>query len=100
MIRNLFGGVALAPTLLGAGTVPAGATPETPDDGSVLPFPPQPMAGVAKPRLQDSTMQWPKEPQCLPDDAPNILIVLIDDVGFGVADTLPSTARSSPSGSS
>jgi arylsulfatase len=64
--------------------MPAAAAP---DDGSVLPFPPAPMAGVAKPRLQDSTMKWPAQPQRLPKDAPNILIVLIDDVGFGVADT-------------
>ncbi|TWT73722.1 Arylsulfatase [Posidoniimonas polymericola] len=63
------------------------AADTTPTDGSVLPFPTQPMAGVAKPRLQDSTMKWPAEPQRLPADAPNILIVLIDDVGFGVADT-------------
>ncbi len=60
----------------------------TPDDGSVLPFPPTPMSeSVAKPRLQDSTMKWPAEPKRLPADAPNILLVLIDDVGFGVADT-------------
>jgi arylsulfatase len=59
----------------------------TPDDGSVLPFPPPKMAGVAKPRLQDSTMKWPAEAARLPKDAPNILIVLIDDVGFGIADT-------------
>jgi arylsulfatase len=58
-----------------------------PDDGSVLPFPPPPSESVAKPRLQDSTMQWPKEPGRLPKDAPNILIILIDDVGFGIADT-------------
>ncbi len=56
-------------------------------DGSVLPFPATPMAGVVEPRLQDSTMKWPEEPSRLPADAPNILIVLIDDVGFGVADT-------------
>jgi len=55
-------------------------------DGSVLPFPPTPMAGVAKPRLQDSTPKWPAQPQRLPKDAPNILIVLIDDVGFGTAE--------------
>jgi arylsulfatase len=56
-------------------------------DGSVLPFPPQPMARVAKPRLLDSTMKWAKEVSHLPKDSPNILIILLDDVGFGIADT-------------
>jgi arylsulfatase A-like enzyme len=59
-----------------------------PNDGSVLPFPPTPMKdSIAKPRLQDSKMKWPAEPKRLPPDAPNILIVLLDDVGFGVAET-------------
>jgi arylsulfatase len=58
-----------------------------PDDGLILPFPPPKQESVAKPRLQDSTMKWPKELRRLPKDAPNILIVLIDDVGFGIADT-------------
>ena len=57
-----------------------------PNDGSVLPFPPAPMAGKTAERLQDSTMVWPNEPQRLPKDAPNILIVLMDDVGFGVSE--------------
>ncbi|MEI6891241.1 MAG: arylsulfatase [Pontiella sp.] len=57
------------------------------DDGSILPFPPQPSAGVTKARLQDSTMQWPKAPSRLPADAPNILIVMLDDVGFGISET-------------
>ena len=65
----------------------AAAAQDVPADGSVLPFPPEPMAGVAAPRLQDSTMIWPDQPQRLPKDAPNILIVLLDDVGFGVAET-------------
>jgi arylsulfatase len=56
-------------------------------DGSVLPFPSPPSESVTKARLQDSTMKWPKQPQRLPADAPNIMIVLIDDIGFGVADT-------------
>ncbi len=55
--------------------------------GSVLPFPPSPSESTARARLQDSTMKWPKEAVRLPKDAPNILIILIDDVGFGVADT-------------
>ena len=31
-------------------------------------------------------MKWPAEPQRLPADAPNILIVLLDDTGFGVSE--------------
>lgn len=52
----------------------------------VLPFPPTPVESVVKPLLQDSTMKWPTEPQRLKKDAPNVLIVLIDDVGFGVSE--------------
>ncbi len=57
------------------------------DDGSVLPFPAPVMKGKTAPRLQDSTMTWPDDPQRLPKDAPNILIVLLDDVGFGISQT-------------
>lgn len=60
---------------------------QTITDGSVLPFPPTPSESVAKPRLQDSTMKWGTPKQRLPADAPNILVIMIDDVGFGVADT-------------
>jgi len=56
-------------------------------DGKVLPFPPTPSASVAGPTIQESTMRWRKDPARLKPDAPNVLIVLIDDVGFGVADT-------------
>ena len=57
-------------------------------DGSVLPFPPMPLSeSVAEPRLQDSSMKWPERSSRLPADAPNVLVVLIDDVGFGTADT-------------
>ncbi len=31
-------------------------------------------------------MKWPAEPQRLPADAPNVLIVLLDDTGFGVSE--------------
>ena len=57
------------------------------DDGSVLPFPTAPSASVAEPRLQDSTHQRRVEKSHLPKDAPNILIILLDDVGFGLPDT-------------
>ncbi|MFN0052483.1 MAG: arylsulfatase [Planctomycetales bacterium] len=56
-------------------------------DGAVLPFPPTPSASVAAPTIQESKMTWRKEPQRLKPGAPNVLIVLIDDVGFGVPDT-------------
>jgi hypothetical protein len=68
-------------------TTPGAGGANPPQDGSVLPFPPVPMAGLARPRLQDSTPAWPGLPQHLPPDAPNIPIVLLDDVGFGVAET-------------
>ena len=62
-------------------------TSAIPDDGSVLPFPPAPSASVAGQTLQESTMVWRVEPARLPADAPNILIVLLDDVGFGLPET-------------
>ena len=39
------------------------------------------------PTFQESTMKWRKDPERLKPGAPNVLIVLIDDVGFGVPDT-------------
>jgi arylsulfatase len=59
----------------------------TPSDGSVLPFPPVPSASIARPRLQDSLHKRRAQPQHLKADAPNVLIVLLDDVGFGQAST-------------
>ncbi|NEO89571.1 MAG: arylsulfatase [Moorea sp. SIO3G5] len=57
-------------------------------DGSTLPFPPVPSASVAGPTLQESTMIRREEPNYLPkEDPPNILIILLDDVGFGQPDT-------------
>jgi arylsulfatase A-like enzyme len=53
----------------------------------VLPFPPTPSASIAGRTMQESVYKRRVEPRRLPPDAPNILIVLIDDVGPG----LPST---------
>lgn len=68
-------------------TTGAALAQSTPADGSVLPFPAPPMAGVTKQRMRDSIMKWPAAPQRLPADAPNILIVMLDDIGFGVTET-------------
>lgn len=89
-MRNLVGHSLCHLTVLIAAVValPVAAADDAPTDGSVLPFPPTPLNdSVVKPRLQDSTMKWPAQPRRLPGDAPNILIVLIDDVGFGVSET-------------
>jgi hypothetical protein len=56
-------------------------------DGSILPFPSVPSASKAGPTLQTSVHQRREVPQHLPEDAPNVLIVLLDDVGFGQAKT-------------
>jgi arylsulfatase A-like enzyme len=53
----------------------------------VLPFPPTPSASVAGRTMQESIYQPRVEQKHLPADAPNILIVLIDDVGPAQCDT-------------
>ncbi len=57
------------------------------DLGSVLPFPPTPSVSEVGTTILNSTMTWREQPQRLRSDAPNILIVLIDDVGFAQTDT-------------
>jgi Sulfatase len=52
-----------------------------------LPFPSPPSASIAGPTMQDSVHKWRSAPSRLPADAPNILIILLDDTGPG----LPST---------
>jgi len=63
------------------------AAAAAPDDGSVLPFPQTPSASIAGQTLQESKHQRRVEKSHLPEDAPNILIILLDDVGFGLPDT-------------
>jgi arylsulfatase A-like enzyme len=53
----------------------------------VLPFPPKPSGSTAGLTMQDSTYSPLPPVRRLPKDAPNILIVLIDDVGPGQTDT-------------
>ena len=84
----LVAGISLAvPPAKAPAKTPAKASATAPSDGSVLPFPSAPSASVAGRTLQESTMKRRVEPNHLPKDAPNVLIVLIDDVGFGTADT-------------
>jgi arylsulfatase len=52
-----------------------------------LPFPPTPSASTAGRTMQESVYKRRVEPRRLPEDAPNILIVLIDDAGPGLPKT-------------
>jgi len=51
-------------------------------DRTVLPRPAQPFEGVTKPTLEGSKAAF-THPVKAPPDAPNVLLVLIDDAGFG-----------------
>ena len=55
--------------------------------GDVLPFPPVPSGSVAGLTMQESTYKKREVPNYLPEGAPNILIILMDDVGPGTAST-------------
>ena len=59
----------------------------------VLPFPPAPSASHAGRTMQESTYEQRVQPQHLGDDAPNILIVLIDDAGPGLPTTFGGEVR-------
>jgi hypothetical protein len=52
-----------------------------------LPFPPQPSGSIAKETMQESTYSPAPKVSHVPKGAPNVIIVLIDDVGPGLPDT-------------
>jgi len=55
-------------------------------DGLQLPAPDVPFAGVIKPNALESTPFW--QPRIAPPEgAPNVLLILTDDVGFGAPST-------------
>ena len=45
------------------------------------------MGGKVGPTMQESVHKWREQPRHLPEDAPNILIVMLDDAGFGQPST-------------
>ncbi|MFT5701266.1 MAG: arylsulfatase A-like enzyme [Desulforhopalus sp.] len=67
--------------------LPGVAHSTVPTDGSVLPFPTPVNKSVANQTLAESTLVKATVEKHLPDDAPNILIVLLDDVGYGISET-------------
>ena len=70
-----------------------------------LPFPPTPMAGKVSLSMQESVYEPRVTPRRLPEDAPNILIILMDDAGpgqpttFGGEINTPTLERISARGS-
>jgi hypothetical protein len=54
---------------------------DKPEKQESLPFPPMPSASIAGRTMQESVYKQWVTPRRLPADAPNILIVLIDDAG-------------------
>src|SRR5450432_4316068 len=55
-------------------------------DGKQIPPPPMPFGGVIKESALDSTPYWP--PRVVPPKgAPNILLIMTDDQGYGVSST-------------
>jgi len=52
-----------------------------------LPFPKANSASKAGVTLAESEHHWREEPNRLPEDAPNIIIILTDDTGFGNPET-------------
>ena len=79
MSLRLLGGL-LTLTLSAGFAIPAAAQ-------EVLPFPPKPSGSTAARTMQESIYSPLPPVNHLPKDAPNILIVLIDDVGPGQTDT-------------
>jgi arylsulfatase A-like enzyme len=53
----------------------------------ILPFPPVPSGSTAGLTIQDSTYKKRVEPKRLAEGAPNILVILMDDLGPGTAST-------------
>jgi arylsulfatase A-like enzyme len=55
-------------------------------EGNQIPAPPLPFGGVIKEEAKDSTPYWPP-PVVPPKGAPNVLLIMTDDQGYGVCGT-------------
>ncbi len=76
----------IAAVLVGLTGVSGAYAAETHGANTVLPAPPVPFRGKIGPIVAQSTPDWPKPVQA-PQNAPNILLIMTDDVGFASAST-------------
>jgi len=65
---------------------PGSPSATTTIEGSQLPPPPQPFRGKIERNAAESTPFWPMR-VVPPKGAPNILLIMTDDTGFGVSST-------------
>src|SRR5260370_10393395 len=64
-------------------------------DGKQIPPPPMPFGGVIKEAATDSKPYWP--PRVVPPKgAPNILLIMTDDQGYGVSGTFGGVIPTPP----
>ena len=66
--------------------VPGSPSATTTIDGKQLPPPPAPFGGVIKESAKDSKPYWPMT-VVPPKGAPNVLLIMTDDQGYGVTGT-------------
>ena len=92
-LQNFARGLLVSTTALVIGVVGGSASALAQDtgDGSVLPMPSAPFSGKIDRDAKKSTPDFP-QPLSAPDGAPNVLLVLLDDVGFGASSTFGGPA--------
>src|SRR5215831_9793446 len=62
------------------------AVAQSPGGSDVLPRPPEPFKGKIGRKASESTPDFPKAVEA-PKGAPNVLLIMTDDVGFGASST-------------
>jgi len=90
----------LVTAVTSASAQPTTGAPASPDatttiDGRYLPPPPPPFQGVINLNATQSKPAWPAR-VVPPKGAPNILLILTDDVGFGAPSTSETSFRRPP----
>src|SRR5271167_2263510 len=81
MIVMSYGGLSSAQQVTG---VPGSPSATTTIDGKQLPPPPSKFGGVIKETAKDSKPYWPSS-VVPPKGAPNVLLIMTDDQGYGVS---------------